>query len=431
MKTMSYTRWLVTELFFTLSVFSAVLFGTYALSIKLQNGLSDVKLSILSGVFFIVFAISQLSSGILINKISPKILLVSSSLLAAIGAIIFSHTSNFEWLFLARVLLGVGLGCTFVGVLYIVQVSFTERQFPFFSSLSQSIANIAAGTMALLGGKILSQYSYKISFSILGILFILSAIGLAWVIPHTRNTQPKNKLTHTFFSALQMVLKKRNFWLATLYFTGLFGAILTFADLFNVTYQIKVFNIPHDDAIMLNAMIPLGVATGGIIAGYLVTRLQKNQLIASIFSFLTLISMIFILYIHLPTQTPKFIWFIVDFTFGIGCGGAMLAFQELQLLFRDITLKPLANSLLLTIAYLISGFIIQPLTGYIISKTQVNQYFKYYTSHYYYNQAEPYFRWIYDAHIHDTWHKFNNGLIVIIIMLIISFISSLFFTRKK
>ncbi|WP_395167037.1 hypothetical protein [Francisella salimarina] len=72
-----------------------------------------------------------------------------------------------------------GFGCTFVGVLYVVQTNFSDHQFAFFSSLSQSIANIFAGMLALFAGKALSQYSYTYVFDILAVMFIICTIGLS------------------------------------------------------------------------------------------------------------------------------------------------------------------------------------------------------------------------------------------------------------
>ncbi len=66
--------------------------------------------------------------------------------------------------------------------------------------------------------------------------------------------------------------------------------------------------------------------------------------------------------------------------------------------------------------------IIQPLTGYIIGETRVVHYF---------NQSSPYSRWLYDTSIHNEWHKFNSGLLIIVLIIVISFVSSIFFTKKK
>jgi hypothetical protein len=60
MKIINYTRWITTEFFFTVSIFSAILFGTYASQIQTDNLLSTNQLAILSGIFFTVFAFSQL-----------------------------------------------------------------------------------------------------------------------------------------------------------------------------------------------------------------------------------------------------------------------------------------------------------------------------------------------------------------------------------
>ncbi|MBK2297039.1 MFS transporter [Francisella philomiragia] len=423
MRVINYTRWAITELFFTMSVFSAVLFGTYALSIRLGNHLTDTNLSILSGVFFVVFALSQVCAGVLINKLSPKLLLSSSAFVSALGAFLFAHTTVFELLVVARIMLGLGLGCTFVGVLYVVQTNFSEHQFAFFSSLSQSIANIFAGMLALFAGKALSQYSYTYVFDILAVMFIICTIGLSILLPHKTRTTSDSDPQEPVISRMWSILSKRNFWLASFYFTGLFGSILTFADLYNVTYEMKVFGVPHDMAIMMNGLVPIGVSTGGVIAGFLVSRYQNNRLTAICFSLITLIFLCLIMYIRWPDRRFGFeIAFLFNFLYGVGCGGAMLAFQEIQLLFKQFSIRPLANSLVLTFAYLFNGIVIQPLTGYIIGETRVVHYF---------NQSSPYSRWLYDTGIHNEWHKFNSGLFIIVLIIVISFISSIFFTKKK
>ena len=382
----------------------------------------------MSGTFFAVFAFSQLISGFLINKFSTKILLGGSALLAGAGALLFSYTDSYLLLIISRIILGLGLGCTFVGVLYIVQSGFPEEKFAFFSSLSQSIANIAAGAMTLFGGKILSGFSYSSVFTVLGGLLIISAILLIIILPGKPViTNNENINQGNFIESICTIFSKKGFWLATVYFSGIFSTILTFADLFNVKYQVAVFDMPQYKAIILSGMIPFGLAFGGVTAGFLSSKFKMNKLAAILFSFITLANMLILLYVKFPANgnygfNDALIFHIL---FGIGCGGAMLAFQELQMTFSDANIRPLANSMVLTIAYLFSGIILQPLVGMLIGNNAV-------VPHNVYTLISGSRNgWINNGAVTNVWHDYAHGLSILAIILCLSFIASLFFTSQK
>lgn len=427
MKSLNYIRWICTEFFFTVSIFSAVLFGAYAAQIQNTNHLDTTQLTILSGTFFAVFAFSQLISGFLINKFSTKILLGGSALLAGAGALLFSHTDSFLLLIIARIILGLGLGCTFVGVLYIVQSGFPEEKFAFFSSLSQSIANIAAGSMTLFGSKLLSQFAYSLVFTVLGGFLIISSLLLIIVLPGKPKLDHNQVQETSFITNIKSILSKKGFWLATVYFSGIFGTILTFADLFDVKYQVAVFDMPQYKAITLSGMIPLGLAIGGVTAGFISSKFKTNKLTAIVFSFITLANMLVLLYVKFPANgnygfNDALIFHIL---FGVGCGGAMLAFQELQMTFSDASIRPLANSMVLTIAYLFSGMLLQPLVGKLVGNNAV-------VPHNVYSVISGSRNgWINNGFVANVWHDYAHGLSVLTVILCLSFIASLFFTAQK
>lgn len=419
MKSLSYCRWISTEFLFMISIMSSVLFGAYALPIQLANNLGNTQLAILSGTFFAVFAFSQLYSGYLINKISTKLLLGVSAVFAASGVFIFANTHVFGLLIVARVIIGLGLGCTFVGVLYIVELEFS-RQFAFFASLSQSIGNVAAGVIAIFGSSLISGYSYQAAYNLIGILLLVAA-GFIFAFlpnkPQSNNEQSDNSL----FKNLKTILFNKRFIAATIYFGGIFATILAYADLFNVKYREVIFQMPPQKAIILNGMIPLGIAIGGVIAGSLSSKYKRNRLIAATFSLILLLSMIVTLYVRFPTEQAYAISTFIQLLFGIGCGGGMLAFQEVQVAFKEANLRPLANSFILTISYLFAGLILQPGIGMIIG----NNSYKLPK-----NAIITPNNLLDQPIIQQAWHHYNLGLSILVVILAASFISSLFFTSK-
>ncbi len=314
---------------------------------------------------------------------------------------------------------GLGLGCTFVGVLFIVEQEF-KSQFAFFASLSQSLGNVSAGIIAVFGSSLISTYSYQSTYNLIGTLLLVAALFVFAFLPGKVKSTCDDEQESYIQNVIKIVTNGR-FLAATVYFGGIFAVILTYADLFNVKYREVVFQMSPTQAVILNGTIPLGIAIGGIIAGSLSTKFKRNRLIASWFSLILLLTMIVTLYVRFPANYSYQISVACQVLFGIGCGGGMLAFQEVQVAFKQPHLRPLANSMILTISYLFAGIILQPVIGMIIDNTS----FKLprntvITSHNLLDQPV----------IQQAWHHYNLGLSILVVILGASFISSLFFTKK-
>ena len=115
----------------------------------------------------------------------------------------------------------------------------------------------------------------------------------------------------------------------------------------------------------------------------------------------------------------------MNFIFGVGCGSAILAFEEIRFTVSNLSNRMLANSLILTIAYLFNGLILQPLIGLIVDHTTVAG------DRFYVLFSANYMRWLYDDSIDNLWHRYDGGLSLITFVLVISFMSSIFFKSKR
>lgn len=415
-------QWLSVEIFFVFSVVSAIMFGVFSTAVTKSMHLSSSQLGWLSGTFFIVYAITQFYSGRLFVIFSMKWLLFISTLFAATGAIIFGMANSLFLMFFARILLGIGLASSFVGVLFVIQNNFTGKFFPVMSSLSQSIANLSAGLFGFLASIIIARYNYKISFEVLGCVFGVCGC-LIVLFFKDGNVLVRQQKQPSFITSIKVLLVNRNVWLATLYFTGLFGSILTFADLFNVSFQIEAFHVSYAEATIINSMIPFGLTVGGVLVGYWAQKMHNYIFPARVFSFLALIMLGIMLFVKFKVSYSVEIIAIVAFIFGMGCSGSILAFQCVQNSIENPLLRPLATSFVLTFSYIFSGLIEQPLVGRLISSANTTVQNLIITNHSVVNQL------FYTSIVKDGWVKYNHGLYLVLITVAISFISSLLFKQ--
>lgn len=415
-------QWSSAELFFIFSVISGVMFGVFSGPIAKSMHLSDTTLGWLSGIFFIVYAITQFFSGQLFVIFSARNVLLISTLVSAAGALLFSMTNSIFMLFVARVMLGVGLAATFVGVLFVAQNSFEARSFPVISSLSQSLANLCAGIFGFIAFMLIKG-GFRIPYIALSIVFVICALLVLLFFDKNQSNNKSGNKEASFIASLKEILKNSQVWYASLYFSGLFGAVLTFVDLFDVSFQMNAFHESFSNATILNSMIPFGLTIGGLILGALAQRLNNYVIPARFAGLLAIITFAVILFVRFDSASANLIVGSTCVLFGIGCSGSILAFQCVQKNIAEAELRPLATSFVLTFSYIFSGLIEQPVVGDFIANTElgvINPGKKMFVYH-----------WIFSSTVHDGWYKYNMGLYFVFATLIISFIASCFFKQKN
>jgi len=167
--------WATTEVFFVLSVLQAVLFALLAQNISQSLDLDATQLGYLGGVFFSTYAIGQLVFGSLLGRISARVLLSGTALVSAAGILLLASSEGLTSAILARVLVGIGLSSSFVGVIHLLSRDYGDR-FAFMSSLSQSLANICASLMAMLSAAIPFLVDFRAPFRVIGVLLAISAV---------------------------------------------------------------------------------------------------------------------------------------------------------------------------------------------------------------------------------------------------------------
>ncbi|MBP9743091.1 MAG: MFS transporter [Burkholderiales bacterium] len=412
---LKFLKWASAELFFVVSVASSIVFGMFNARVAQQMHLTHTTLGWLSGVFFIAYAIAQFCSGRLFIIYATRNILFISSIIAAVGMVIFTHADHVALLFIARILLGTGLATTFIGILFVVQQNFTAKQFPLLSSISQSLANFTAGVLGFVFGRVTD---YHIPFNYLSYaLFICSIFILIFL---DKNKPILDKSPPDILKAIWEIIRNPQVWYATIFFAGLFGGVLTFPDLFNVSFQTDVFHETFQHATIINGMILLGLTSGGIVSGFWAQK--TNYIIpARILSFLAMLAFSTLLFVRFQSHNAFFWVSSIGFLYGFGCSGSILAFQCVQLNVDNVNNRSLATSFVLTMSYVFSGMIEQPLVGQFISNTKITREEAYFINH---NSFTFIFAY------HDKWYQYNAGLSLILIFISISFISSLFFKNK-
>ena len=316
-----FLKWLVVQAFFCMNLVCVIGYAISAGGFASSLGLNEAQLGLAGGTYFFAYSFSQLFLGILLTRIPLRSLMVLTALISASGAWVMAIADSFPQLLLARFLLGIGFGTAFVGVVEVISSEYSRR-FPLMLNISQSCAN---GAGALIGVFAFLPWISDPS-RLLGLsTVVLFALSVLMFVLLSSSPQDPGTSTSTVPSwpeigrSLMLCIRSPRFWVGTLYFVGLFACFLALEDLWNIRFQVDVFEETSRLAASMNSVLVCGLTLGGVISGLWAAR-SGLTVPSRVFSALALLTMIWLFSAWLNNPLT----FTAMFVLGLGLGAAPL-----------------------------------------------------------------------------------------------------------
>jgi len=359
---MRYLPWVPAVIFFMASVMIALFFAVLSPSIAHDLSLSESQLGLLGGSYFVVYSVGQLVLGSLLGPVSPRLILGATSLIAAAGCFLFAISTSMAVAMAGQVLMGFGLSSTFVGVVYIIGRDL-PRRFSFMTALSQAMSNVIGASVAVLAGVTTLFAEFRGPFYFGAVLFLATAVALVFLAGGREKPKAaaEGAEDHMALSAiLKACASSRQFWAALVYYSCLFGTILAYSGLWNMQFQINFFRNTTQQASLLNAMIPLGITLGSIVAGAWAQRRRDFVLPARAFGLLSVV-VVLAMWMFVFSETVAL---VANFLLGIGLAGSILALVAVQTHLGK-PVQALGTALVVTAAF-VTGGVVQPIVGIVV-----------------------------------------------------------------
>ncbi|ABS63603.1 major facilitator superfamily MFS_1 [Parvibaculum lavamentivorans DS-1] len=169
-------------LVYTVSQFLRSSTGVIAPNLSADLGLHPEELGILSGAFFLSFAIMQVPVGIFLDRYGARLTMIGSVGIAVLGCFAFALAEGRTGLTLARVLMGIGCSVMLMGPLMIYRRWFPAERFASLSGLQ-----IAIGTIGAIGATAPLAYAtetigWRESFVAAGVFTAVLAIIMGVIV---------------------------------------------------------------------------------------------------------------------------------------------------------------------------------------------------------------------------------------------------------
>lgn len=294
-------------------------------SVAKTLNLSIDQIGLIAATYTWVFAIAQMFSGALLDKLGSRKVLIPAITLVIVGVFLFAFAQSFGMLLLSQVVLAIGSSAGFVGAGYVGGVWFGMANFGFMFGLVQLVAALSSAFGQAGFDFALSNWEWRTiitAFGVFGVALLMMAI--LFVRNPTEilaEEQGAGKFVASVFSAIAEVLKKGQIWAISVQGAITFGMILALG----VVWGPKLLMAHGIDARTANhatACLWLGLALGSPLINKVSDSMKSRKWPIAITTAVQMLSLLAAIY--LPVS--GFMAMALYFVFGFCNAGHMLNF---------------------------------------------------------------------------------------------------------
>jgi sugar phosphate permease len=332
-------RWIIFLLatsHFFLSQFYRTSNAVIATQLIQDLALDTEGLGLLSASFFYGFAATQIPIGLLLDKVGPRKLMTTLSLLGILGAFIFSAADSLGVGLIGRILLGIGMACNLMGTFKLLTNWFEPLVFATLSGLVVSIGtlgNIVATTPLVV---LVEQMGWRQSFQLIAginLVLTLTLFGVVRDRPASPSGEPSDgEASLSFkqaFSNLTRLLKDRDYWIISLATFVRYGTFAAFQALWAGPFLMEAMGYSAVKTGNLILLMTVGIITGSPFWGALSDRVFKSRKWIIAFCLAALAAVALVLMV-IPPDAGLAIVAIFLFAFGFFSSAGLLMYPHIK-----------------------------------------------------------------------------------------------------
>ena len=263
-----------------LSLFYRVSNAVIAPDLFQDLGLNAETLGILGGAYFYSFTLLQIPMGPMLDRIGPRIIMASSSLIGALGAFLFGLGSSFTAAFFGRILIGVGMASILMGSFKVFVLRFPPNQFATLAGVLVSIGTLgnilAASPLAYLT----STIGWRMTFILAGGITALLAFLIFWILKGEEGAKDHRSPSNPEIGVLpsmRLILGSLVFWQIGVAAFFRYGTFVSLQGLWLGPYLIDTQGYSPVQTGNLLIFLAIGIIVGGPIAGRLSDRILRAR----------------------------------------------------------------------------------------------------------------------------------------------------------
>lgn len=319
-----YIVWFVASLVYVIVFFHRVSTGVVREEVLRDFGLLNSKeggslFALLASMYFYAYTFMQVPTGVLADTLGPRKTITFGSLLAALGAFVFSSGNSIAFALVGRFIVGIGVAVVFVSILKIIADYFPKEMFATMSGVTGFVGNMGAVLAMTPLALLTSQVGWRNSFRIIASTSLILAVLCFVLVKDKKSTDQGSKQSGEKIkigTAISVILKNKRIYPPMLAYALTFGACMALTGSWGITLLIDVCGVTKETAANNMAIVSIGVAIGCAFIGKISDMMGSRKTPMLLFAVMQAICwIIFILTLgKLPLLALNILFFAIGFT---------------------------------------------------------------------------------------------------------------------
>jgi MFS family permease len=281
--------WSIPAIFYVFAFFLRSSPAVMTAELMRSFGIGAKDLGSLSAFYFYAYVLMQIPTGMLIDSLGPRKLLIFCSISTAVGTLLFGVTSSFAVACAGRAIVGGSTAAAWLVILKLATHWFPSRRFAMLSGLGLLIGNIGALTAQVPLRLLVEHFNWRTVVTASAAVILLVAV-LAWIFvrndpsqrgylsyaPLQLQTRKKTSLAQ-LGAGFKRIFAFRNTWLIFFAQGGLAGPIMTFTGLWGPPFLKARFAIPSTTAAAVCSVMIVCWAGASPIFGALSDKIGRRK----------------------------------------------------------------------------------------------------------------------------------------------------------
>ncbi len=281
--------WGVIVLSYAIKFFHSLSMGVIKDTLILEFGITETSFVSIGNVFFYIYLIMQIPTGLLVDTLGARIVAALGTLIAAIGITIFSFSHSLALLYIGRGLVGLGTSVVFVSILKIQATWFRESEFGTMTGITCFIGTLGGALAQTPLAMMVSSIGWRNAFRIIGVISIVISLAIYFIVRNrpedlgmtSLNKQKVSNETHTgytrIFKGLWEVLRNPQTWPIFLMYAGFYGTYVIMMGYYGTSFIASVYGKTTVQASNYIIAGVLGSAVGSIVVGSVSDRIKSRR----------------------------------------------------------------------------------------------------------------------------------------------------------
>ncbi len=299
--------------------------------VMLDFGVTATTIGLVTSIQFFVYTGLQIPMGIMADRFGPNFFLIFGAILTGVGTIIYSLGTHEFFLFLARMLTGIGDATIWVNMVLMLSQWFKAKEFTKLIGITAMTGSLGFLVATVPFSLLIEFLGWRPAFFSAGLLLILCGLLLYFVLIR----KPKQSIfikketqrEHTWV-LIRRIFSSRQAWALFLCHFGLVGTYVGFISSWGVPYGMTVYGMTRSDASQLMMIGLIGALIGAPLGGWISSRLgtiKHPYIFVHILSLLT-----WSVFLFFTNHPPFLVVIVLFFIIGLAYGANALTFAAVR-----------------------------------------------------------------------------------------------------